>query len=368
MTEDLAFHSAKRLASLIRRGKLGCLELLELYLKRCERHNGAINAVVVWDLNAARTRARAADRAAAKGDWWGPLHGVPITIKESFDVVGMPTTWGLEAFKNNLPKKNAVAVQRLLNRGAVLFGKTNVPVLLADWQTFNPIYGTTNNPWDLTKVPGGSSGGAAAALAAGLTALETGSDIGASIRDPAHFCGVYGHKTTCGIASIQGQSLPDSVAELDISVIGPMARSADDLALGLQAIAGPNDIDAVGWKLALPPPRKRVLKEFKVAVMLSHPTAEVDREVQSRIQVLAEFLAGKKVKVSDKARPSFDPGAAHRVFIQLLRAATSGRMADALFRRQLEVKSRLSPGDQGYYAQMIRANTMYHKDWHRWTQ
>jgi amidase len=148
-----------------------------------------------------------------------------------------------------------VLVDRLLGAGAVIFGKTNVPINLADWQSFNEIYGTTNNPWDLNLTPGGSSGGSAAALAAGLTGLEAGSDIGASIRNPAHYCGVFGHKPTFGIVSGEGQSLPGVFNQTDITVVGPLARSAEDLALALDIVAGPDRFAATGWRLELPPPR-----------------------------------------------------------------------------------------------------------------
>src|SRR5262249_31060064 len=152
--------------------RVGCLELLNHYLKRVEAHNPKLNAIVVLDAERARKQARAADRAVARGEARGPLHGVPMTIKESFEVAGLPTTWGPPELKDNVPQRDALAVERLKRAGAVLFGKTNVPTLLADWQTFNAIYGTTNNPWDTSRVPGGSSGGSAAALAAGLTGLE----------------------------------------------------------------------------------------------------------------------------------------------------------------------------------------------------
>jgi len=167
--KDIPFRSAKELASLIRRKKIGCLELLDLYLRRIERHNPKINAIIFMDVEKARIRAKKADQALAKGKIWGPLHGVPMTLKDSYDVIGMPTTWGVPQYRNHFPKTNALAVDRLLNAGVVLLGKTNVPLYLADWQTFNEIYGTTNNPWDVTRTPGGSSGGSAAALAAGLT-------------------------------------------------------------------------------------------------------------------------------------------------------------------------------------------------------
>ena len=168
---------------------------------------------------------------------------MPVTIKEAYDWVGSPSTWGDTSFANNFPPRNALAVDRLLNAGAVMFGKTNVPRHLADWQTFNSIYGTTNNPWDVTRVPGGSSGGSAAALAAGMTALEFGSDIGASIRNPAHYCGVYGHKPTWGAVRALGALWPGQRAEDDLCVIGPLARAADDLEIALRVMAGPDAQD-----------------------------------------------------------------------------------------------------------------------------
>src|SRR5437867_10033981 len=173
------------------------------------------------DVEGARKRARAADRALGRKHVWGPLHGVPMTIKESYDVAGMPTTWGVPALKDYLPPRNALAVDRFLGAGVVLFGKTNVPIFLADYQSYNEIYGTTNNPWDLSRAPGGSSGGSAAALAAGLTGFEAGSDIGSSIRNPAHYCGALGHKPTWGIVPPRGQALPGPVSQADISVNRP---------------------------------------------------------------------------------------------------------------------------------------------------
>ena len=361
---DLAFRSAKELAALIRRKKLGCLELLDHYLTRVEKYNPRLNAIVVMDVDGARKRARAADAALRRGKAWGPLHGVPMTIKESYDVVGMPTTWGIPEFKGNVPRRNALAVDRFLAAGAVLFGKTNVPIFLADYQSYNAIYGTTNNPWDVSRSPGGSSGGSAAALAAGLTGLEAGSDIGSSIRNPAHYCGIFGHKPTYGIVSTRGQSL-GRVAAGDISVVGPFGRSAADLEIGLSIMAGPDEIDGRGWALRLPAPRKKTLREYKVGVMLTDPNSEVDREVQDRVQAVADFLAKKKAKVSDRARPAIDTTEAQRVYIQLLRAATSGRQTDEMFRQNLEIARGLRPDDDNYYARMMRANTMPHREWLR---
>ncbi len=360
---EVPFRSAKQLATEIRRKKIGCLELLDLYLARVERYNPKLNAIIATDLDGARKRARAADRALVKGEPWGPLHGVPMTIKESYDVVGLPTTWGVPALRENYPARNALAVDRLLAAGVVLFGKTNVPLYLADYQSYNDIYGTTNNPWDVTRSPGGSSGGSAAALAAGLTGIEAGSDIGSSIRNPAHYCGVFGHKPTYGIVPPRGQALPGKLAQGDISVIGPMSRSADDLAIGLEVMAGADEIDAVGWQLRLPAPRRKALREYRVAVMLSDPNAEVDTEVQDRVQALADFLARNKAKVSDRARPAIDTGQAHRVYLQLLRAATSGRQTQEEFQKNLAAAHSLAPDDESYYARMVRANTLFHRDW-----
>ena len=360
---DPHFRSAKQLASDIRRRKLGCLEVLDLYLARMERLNGKLNAIVVTDVDGARRRARQADAALRRGKPWGPFHGVPMTIKESYDVAGMPTTWGLPALKDNVAPRNALAVDRLLAAGVVLFGKTNVPAWLADYQSYNDVYGTTNNPWDLARSPGGSSGGSAVALAAGLTGLEAGSDIGSSIRNPAHYCGVFGHKPTFGIVPPRGQALPGRVAQGDISVIGPMARSAEDLVIGLSVMAGPDEIDGAGLRLALPAPRRKALREFKVAVMLDDPAAEVDREVQARLQALADFLGKRKVKVSLTARPAFDTAEAHRTYIFLLRAATAGRQTAEEFARNAEITRGLAPDDQRYYAWTMRANTASHRDW-----
>jgi amidase len=360
---DVPFRPARQLAAAIRRKTIGCLELLDLYLARVEKHDGALNAVVVRDFERARARARAADRALARRDVWGPLHGVPMTVKESYDVAGLPTTWGVPTYKNNVASKNAVVVDSLLDAGVVLFGKTNVPLFLSDWQSFNAIYGTTNNPWDVTRAPGGSSGGSAAALAAGLTALEAGSDIGSSIRNPAHFCGVYGHKPTWGIVPRSGQALPWQKAPVDIDVVGPLARSADDLAVALSIMAGPDAIDAAGWQLRLRAPRAKRLRDFKVALMLDAPESRVDRTVQDRLQALGDFLGRQKVKVNDRARPAIDTAEAFAVYTRLLRSATSDRQTDADFEANLDVVAALAPDDQSYYARATRAAVISHREW-----
>ena len=203
-----AFASASVLAQKIANREIGCVELLEFTFSRVDRLNAALNAIIVERREEAVARARAADSALAKGERWGPLHGVPMTVKESYDVAGTPTTWGTPPMKDNIAAKDALSVARLKDAGVVIFGKTNVPLFLSDFQSYNDIYGTTNNPWDVGRTPGGSSGGSAAALAAGLTGIETGSDIGGSIRNPAHFCGVFGHKPTWNLLPPRGHAMP----------------------------------------------------------------------------------------------------------------------------------------------------------------
>jgi len=360
---DLPFRSAKHLAGLIRAKKVGCLELLDLYLARADKYDRDINAIVVRDTDRARRRARAADRALAAGKVWGPLHGVPMTIKESYDVAGLPTTWGLPALKDNIASTNALVVDRVLGAGAVLFGKSNVPLYLADWQSYNAIYGTTTNPWDSSRAPGGSSGGSAAALAAGLTALEAGSDIGSSIRNPAHFCGVFGHKPTWGIVPRHGQALPGQLAAVDIDVVGPLARSADDLVLALSVMAGPDPIEAAGWQLRLRAPRQKRLRDFKVAVMSDAPESPVDSDVRDRLHALADFLRRQRAAVDDRARPAIDTEEALRVYVRLLRGATSVRQSDADFARNVETVRALRSDDESYYARATRAEVQSHRDW-----
>jgi amidase len=360
---DPAFLPATELARRIRDREIGSRELLEHYLARAERYNPRLNAIIVTDLEKARRRADEADAALKRGESWGPLHGVPMTVKESFDVAGLPTTWGLAQYKDKPAASDALAVARFRAAGAIVFGKTNVPAYLADWQSFNPVYGTTNNPWDVTRVPGGSSGGSAAALAAGLTGLEAGSDIGASIRNPAHYCGVYGIKPTWGICSPRGHALGGTVAQTDISAIGPLARSADDLDLALGIMAGPDTVDGAGWKVELPAPKKQRLGEFRVALMLDDPNSEVDREVQDILQRLADALAKKGVTVSDKARPRIDTGEAQRTYIHLLRAATSGRQTTAEFEANRAKAGSLGDDDNTYLGRMLRGMTTSHRDW-----
>ena len=360
---DWAFQSAAAIAGAIRERRVGCEELLELHLQRVARHNKALNAIVVLDAERARLRAREADAAIARGESLGPLHGVPMTVKEAFDVEGLPTTWGVPALRDNIAGANAASVDALLAAGAVIFGKTNVPLLIGDWQTFNVLHGTTNNPWDTGRTPGGSSGGAAAALAAGMSALELGSDIGASIRNPAHYCGVYGHKPSFGVVPQHGHGIPGAQVPIDILVCGPLARSAEDLALALDLLVGPEPFDRPAWTIRLPRPRKTTLGEYRVALMLEDPNCAVDREVCDRLQSVADAAARAGARVDDKARPRIDMRRAHALYLQLLRGATGALVSDEAHVQARAKAAKLGLDDQSYGARVLRGAVQEHRDW-----
>ncbi|MBW2282177.1 MAG: amidase [Deltaproteobacteria bacterium] len=360
---DLAFSNAGDLARKIRDKEVSSVELTDHFVDRIERLDGALNAVVVRDFERARQAARQADADLAAGVQPGPLHGVPMTIKESYNIAGLPTTWGLPIFKDNVAASDSQAVVDFKGAGAVFMGKTNVPLSLADFQSYNEIYGTTNNPWDVSRIPGGSSGGSAAALAAGLTALECGSDIGGSIRNPAHFCGVYGHKPTWGIVPPQGHSLPGMLAGPDIAVCGPLARSAEDLALALDVIARPEPLDRPGWKLDLPAPEKRSLADYKVAVWATDERCPVDSEIAERAVKIGDALARLGATVSDTARPAFDAALGHITYLNLLNSIMAAGIPPEAYAEAQAAAAQTNPSDLSEEAVMTRAAVLTHRDW-----
>jgi amidase len=361
--DDRAFASATELAAEIRDRRLSCVELLDFYLARAQRHNPGLNAIVVWQIEQARERARAADAALARGERWGPLHGIPMTVKESFNVAGLPTTFGNPLWKDNVATGNAFLIDRLLQAGAIIFGKTNVPYMLADAQSHNEIYGTTNNPWDLTRSPGGSSGGEAATLAAGLSALGAGSDIAGSLRNPAHYSGVYGHKPTWGLISTRGHAPPGILTPTDISVVGPMARHAEDLDLALRTLARPDLLQQAAWRIELPPPRHRRLGEFRVAVWGSSPLCRIDTSVSDLFDRAIDAIARAGATVDNAARPRINDEEHHRLFMLLLRAGTASRMRDEDFARQQEIAGTLNDDDHSDRAAVARGATLLHRTW-----
>src|SRR5215469_12356035 len=361
--DDRTFTSATELAAEIRDRRIGCLELLDFYLARAERHNPALNAIVVWQIEQARERARAADAALGRGECWGPLHGIPMTVKESFNIAGLPTTFGNPLWSDNIAAENAFLIDRLLQAGAVVFGKTNVPYMLGDAQSYNEIYGTTNNPWDPARSPGGSSGGEAAALAAGLSALGAGSDIAGSLRNPAHYCGIYAHKPTWGLISTRGHAPPGIMTPTDISVVGPMARHAEDLDLAMRTLAEPDLLQRAAWRIELPPPRRRRLGEFRVAVWASSPLCRIDSSVSALFDRAVNAIGHTGAGVDDTARPNITDQEHQRLFMLLLRAATASRMRDEDFARQQEIAATLSDDDMSDRAAVARGATLMHRAW-----
>ncbi|MBC7927637.1 MAG: amidase [Bryobacteraceae bacterium] len=281
-------------ADAIRRKQITSAELTALLLKRIEQWDPKLNAFtyVLWV--EAMEEAKKADAALAKGQAAGPLHGVPVHVKESFGVQGRPATWGIEAFRDTKSATDSDVVQKLRRAGGILIGATNVPVNLQDWQTANPIYGVTNNPWNVERTSGGSSGGSAAALAAGLGFLSVGSDIGGSIRIPAHFCGVFGHKPTIDLISTAGQ-MPGGIRtppglSSDLAVAGPMARSADDLMAALQVLGGVVGSQARAFTWSLPKPRHASLRDFRIGYILDDPAAPISSEIRPAFEAMLRKL------------------------------------------------------------------------------
>lgn len=359
------YKTATALLSQLRQGQISSLALLEQHIDRVQHLDGTINAVVVRTFDVARERAAAADAARARGEDWGPLHGLPMTVKESFDLPGTPTCWGFPNYKDNIAQYPAVAVNRLLNAGAIVFGKTNVPVALGDWQSFNPVYGTTNNPWDLTRTPGGSSGGSSAALAAGMTPLELGSDIGASIRNPAHYCGVFGHKPTWGVVPMEGHQLPGvhCIDSLDIAAAGPLARSAQDLQLAMQVLTMPlQQFGPLGWAPAQWRQTDKALWQCRVGIVYDDPEARVDSSIQNRLHALADFLRAQGVTVLDDHRP-VESAQSHRVYMHLLRAATGAWLDDVTYAHFQELAAQSDPASDTMRERVLRGSTLTHRDW-----
>jgi amidase len=328
-----AFATAGEMAEAVRRKTISASELMSVTFQRIDRHNPTLNAIVWQDRERAMARAKQADDALATGDESGPLHGVPVTIKESFAYRGSPSTWGLPSLKDANSSRTAVAVARLESSGAIVAGKTNVPLMLGDWQTRNPLYGTTNNPWDLTRTPGGSTGGGAAALAAGLGCLTIGSDLSGSIRIPAHFCGVYGHKPSLGLVSLAGfQPGPWDGSPgypMDLSVAGPLARSARDLGLALDVLGGSNGDAAKAWTWRMPPPRHTRIADFRIGYVLDDDAlGRVASDVGAVYEATLSALSKAGAKMERGWPAGVDPGAQMRVFSYLLFALLTAEMSD----------------------------------------
>ena len=361
----MIFDSAHEILEKIKQGEVSSLEVLESFLAQVEKVNPKINAIVALDIERAKEKAKEADNKISLKSKLGPLHGLPMTIKDAFEVEGIVSTGGNPAWKDNIPKRNAEAVQRLVDAGAIIFGKTNVPFLSSDLQSFNKIYGTTNNPWDLERTPGGSSGGSAAALAAGMTPLELGSDIGGSIRVPAHFCGLYGHKPSYNIISEVGHMPPPPGSILTgngLSVAGPLARSPEDLEIALDVLVAAQEQDSQAWKVKLPKARTKKIKDLKIAVWPDEPYAEADDEITSLIKDTAEDLrhAGAKVETVDLPI-SFEE--IDKIYSLLLNPLMLAGSPKETFETLAKLNESLDPNDLSELAKVARGSVLKHADW-----
>jgi amidase len=356
---ELAYTSTIELAKKIRQREISSREAVDYFLSRVEQLDKPINSVVTVDAARARAEADAADIALARGEVRGPLHGVPMTVKDSFQTAGMRTTSGAPELANFIPQEDAWPVARLREAGAIIFGKTNLPIYAGDLQSYNEVFGTTNNPYDVSRTPGGSSGGSAAALACGFTPLELGSDIGGSIRLPSHMSGVVGHKPSYGIVPAHGQipGPPGTLTLADLAVAGPMARQVEDLELGLDLMAGPNRWEHPAWRLKLPSPRRRTLKSYRIAAWLDDPHCRVEPEVHTLLENAAQKLAGSGVRVDTEARPEFTLEKVADTFFALLQSALAGGVSRDTI-EYYATASGSTPVDR-----VRRAFAMRHREW-----
>ncbi|MEK9711111.1 MAG: amidase [Thalassolituus sp.] len=370
MTKEWAFESLAGLQQALEQGDVTSRGLVEYFQGRFEKVNPALNAVVATAFDDALRQADTADQERASGNVRGPLHGIPMTIKDTFEVVGMPCTAGSRSLANHMPKQNAFTVQRLIDAGAIIFGKTNIPLFAGDIQSFNKVYGVTNNPWDTSRTPGGSSGGAAAALAAGLTPIELGSDLAGSIRTPAHFCGIYGHKPTHGIVSGRGHipGPPGMLLEPDLATPGPMARSAADLDTMLDVLAAPGPLMGDCWSLTLPEASQKALADFRVLIWTKDPLGPIDNELQKAYDAMAEKLRAAGAQVTEGAPDGMSLETFVPTYMNLLGSVLSGTLKPAQ-RRVTAVIAKLAGkfGKQmklgAHIDKMLTGMTQVHADW-----
>ena len=361
-----SFETATGLSKALAQKEVSAVELAEHAIERIERHDAKINAVCVRDFERARDAARAADAARARGEK-RPLLGIPLTIKESFNLAGAPTTWGIPAQKDFHPKEDALAVTRIKEAGGVILGKTNVPLGLGDWQSYNDIYGTTNNPYDLTRTPGGSSGGSSAALAAGYGPLSIGSDLAGSLRVPAFHCGIFAHKPTLALVPMRGHippPFPPSTLDRGLVVAGPMARSAADLSLLLDVIAGPDPLEAgKAYKLSLPAPRHGDLKSFRVLAIDGDPIMPTGAVVRSAIEKLTVGLGKAGVQVTRESPLWPDVAATSRLFMRMLFSFLAFTFPEEIYAGAVAAAADLPVQATSLQAERLRGIALSHRDW-----
>jgi amidase len=363
--ENPAYWSATQQSEALRDRSISAVELLDCSIKRIETGDQRLNAVVVRDFERARAAAAQADDLLKIHDP-RPLLGVPVTVKESFNVVGLPTTWGFPQAKGFMPAQDAAAVHRLKAAGAIVIGKTNIPTAISDWQSFNAVYGTTNNPWDESRSPGGSSGGSAAALAAGYVALELGSDLRGSLRVPAHYCGVYAHKPTHGIIPLRGHVPPGAEAlptNPDMAVAGPLARCTDDLMLAMNLLVGPDSPDDDGYRLDLPAARHTRLQDFRILVLTKHPLIATSAEITAALNQTTDQLTavGASVYRASHALPDLAQTAA--TYTKLFMSLGASFWPLEVYDRVKKIASNIPSDVNTSSAQRARAAILSHRDW-----
>ncbi|MFM9372844.1 amidase [Streptomyces sp. Da 82-17] len=351
----------------LRRRKISSRELLALLLDHHKRVNPDVNAVVATDAHRAFEAARSADDHLARtGEPRGPLHGLPITVKDAFETAGLRTTCGSGELAEHVPERDADAVARLRAAGAIVLGKTNTPANCQDIQTSNELFGTTRNPYDPERTAGGSSGGPAAAVATGLTALDVGSDLAGSLRLPAHYCGVHALRPSHGIVATRGHipRPPGWLTSGDMLTPGPLARTADDLALLLDVLAGPAPADAPAWRLDLPAPRSRTLDGLRVGVWADDPYCRVDTETRELLARIEELAAAQGARTDPGARP-VDLAESDRLFQTLMYATGTASASDAAFQAEVDAAAQLADDDHSPGAFYLRSRTQRHRDWLR---
>ncbi|MFJ2822294.1 amidase [Streptomyces toxytricini] len=362
---DLHLAPAREQLTALRRRDTTSRALLEQYLRHIETANPGLNAVVTLDAEGARAAADAADRHLARtGKALGALHGLPVTVKDALETKGLRSTSGSPDLTGHVPDRDADAVARLRAAGAVIVGKTNVPVMCQDLQTSNPVFGTTKNPYDDTKTAGGSSGGPAAAVASGMTSLEVGSDLAGSLRLPAAYCGVYALRPSGGIVPTRGHipRPPGWLSTSDMLTIGPIARNADDLAVLLDVLAAPAPAETAAWRIDLPGPRRGRLADYRIGIWQDDPYCHVDDTVRRCLDGIAALLRAAGAAVDDTARP-VDLPASDRLFQRLMFATASATATDEGFAADVEAAEKIPADDpRGLF---LHSRTMRHRDWLR---
>jgi amidase len=360
-TFDPDFGTAREAVAAIRAGAISSRELVAHALARIERHNPKLNLFVTLDPERAIANARRADRARAKGGALGKLHGLPIVIKDVFATAGLRTTAGSRMLERYVPAESAAAVARLEAAGAILLGKTNLPEFAGDWQASNALAGTSNNPWDTTRTTGGSTGGGAGALAAGLAFLELGGDLAGSIRIPAHCCGVYGHRPSQDVVPLRGHippppGTPPGPAELPAA--GPLARDASDLRLALEVLGGPDGEASTAWRWKLPPARRKRWREYRLGYVLDDPFCPVDAPVRDALERAIEAVRRSGACVEEGWPAGVDPAAQFRNYAFLLGAFFSQTLDDRDFESMREAARHARDP-------WLAAQTATHREWLR---